>query len=450
MKKILLLLLLCAGLIAKAQVYNNEWINYSQTYYKFKVGTTGLYRISQSTLNSIGIANTPAENFQLWRNGQEIPLYTSVSTGPLGGSDYIEFWGEMNNGKPDKPLYIDPDYQLNDHWSLQTDTAFYFLTVNSSVANKRLVNTTNDIAGNTLSPEPYFMYTLGNYFKNRINVGNAAIVQTSYVYSSAYDKGEGWGTGDIGTGAALTISHNNLHVYGSGPQPTFNINATGNALNARSFRVNINGTQVAQQTMDYFEYTKSQAPFPLSLISTGNASISIINDCVVSGDRMVVAQYEMNYPRQFDFDNLKNFAFELPANANGNYLEITNFNYGSVAPVLYDLTNGKAYVADISVPSLVRIALQPSITNRKLVLVSEDNSNLNTIVSFQTRNFVNYGLAANQGDYLIISNQVLYNGSNGSTPVDDYKAYRSSPAGGGYNAKVYDIDQLIDQFAFGI
>ena len=28
--------------------------------------------------------------------------------------------------------------------------------------------------------------------------------------------------------------------------------------------------------------------------------------------------------------------------------------------------------------------------------------------------------------------------------------YRSSPAGGGYNAKVYDIDQLIDQFAFGI
>ncbi len=251
MKKILLPLLVCFGFIAKAQVYNNEWINYSQTYYKFKIGAAGLYRISQSTLNSIGIGNTPAENFQLWRNGQKIPLYTSVPAGPLGGSDYIEFWGEMNDGKADKQLYTDPDYQLNDHWSLQTDTASYFLTINSSGANKRLVNTTNDIAGNTLSPEPYLMYTLGNYFKNRLNVGNAAIVQTSYVYSSAYDKGEGWTSGDIGATGALNFSYTNLHVYSSGPQPTFSINAAGNAVNARSFRVNINGTLVAQQTMDY-------------------------------------------------------------------------------------------------------------------------------------------------------------------------------------------------------
>ncbi len=450
MKRILLSLLICTGLISKAQVYNNEWIDYSQTYYKFKISGTGLYRISQVTLNSIGIGNAPAENFQLWRNGQEIPLYTSVPTGPLSSSDYIEFWGEMNDGKPDKQLYSDPDYQLNDHWSLQTDTAFYFLTVNSSAANKRLANTTNDIAGNTLSPEPYFMFTLGNYFRSRINAGNAATVQTSYVYSSAYDKGEGWTSGDIGTGAALTFSHTNLHVYNSGPQPIFSINAAGNANNARSFRANINGTQVAQQTMDYYEYSKSQNPFSLALISTGNASVSIINNCPIGGDRMVVGQYEINYPRQFDFDNAKNFAFELPANASGNYLEITNFNYGSVAPVLYDVTNGKRYVADISDPSLIKIALQPSITNRKLVLVSEDNSNFNTVASVQTRNFINYGLAANQGNYLIISNQVLFNGSNGTNPVDDYKIYRSSTAGGNYNAKVYDIDQLIDQFAFGI
>jgi hypothetical protein len=59
-------------------------------------------------------------------------------------------------------------------------------------------------------------------------------------------------------------------------------------------------------------------------------------------------------------------------------------------------------------------------------------------------------MADKQGDYLIISNPVLYNGSNGSSPVEEYRVYRSSLAGGGYNAKIYDIDQLIDQFAFGI
>lgn len=450
MKRILLCLLMCAGLIAKAQVYNNEWIDYSKTYYKFRVGTTGLYRISQATLNSVGLGSVPAENFQLWKNGQEIPLYTSVASGPLGGTDYLEFWGEMNDGKADRQLYIDPDYQLNDHWSLQTDTAFYFLTNNPSGANKRLVNTLNNIAGNTLSPEPYFMYKLGNYLKIKINTGNAATVQTSLVYSSAYDKGEGWTSADIGTGGSLSVTHSNLHVYVSGPDPTFGINATGNAVNARTFRVLINNSQVVQQSMDYYDYVKYQTSFPLSLITSSSAVVKVINDCPNSGDRMDVAQYELNYPRQFNFDNLKNFAFELPANINGNYVEITNFNYGPTAPVLYDITNGKRYIADVSAPPLIKIALEPSAVDRKLVLVSEDNSNINSISSLLTRNFINYGLSANQGDYLIISNQVLFNGSNGSNPVDDYKVYRSSPAGGGYNAKVFDIDQLVDQFAFGI
>ena len=107
-------------------------------------------------------------------------------------------------------------------------------------------------------------------------------------------------------------------------------------------------------------------------------------------------------------------------------------------------------MADISFPTLIKIALEPSSLDRKLVLISEDNSNVNFIHTLETRNFVNYGFADKQGDYLIISNQVLYNGSNGGNPVDEYRAYRSSPAGGGYNAKIYDIDELIDQFAFGI
>ena len=450
MKRILLSLLVCSCVLAEAQVYNNGWIDYNKTYYKFTVGSTGLYRISQATLNSIGLGSAAAESFQLWRVGQEIPLYTSVPTGPLGAGDYIEFWGEMNDGKADKPLYIDPDYQLNDHWSLQTDTATYFLTVNPAGPNKRFVNTINNIAGNTLSPEPYFMYTLGNYLKNRINIGNAAIVQTSYVYSSAYDKAEGWTSADIANGGTYSATHNNLHVYASGPSPTISVNTAGNAVNQRSLRVTVNGTQVEQQTMNYYDYVKYQTSFPLSTITPGSATVNVINDCPTSGDRMVVAQYELTYPRQFDFDNLSNFAFVLPANTNGNYIEIINFNYGAAAPVLYDLTNGARYVADISNPALIKIALQPSAVDRKLVLVSQDISNINSIGSLQTRNFIDYGLSANQGDYLIITNQVMYNGSNGSTPINDYQAYRNSPAGGGYNTKVYDIDQLVDQFGFGI
>src|SRR5438105_3526535 len=129
MRKILfgLLVLLCMS--AKAQVYNNEWIDYTKTYYKFRVGKDGVCRIPGSALTSAGI-NGSAQDFQLWRNGVQVPIYTSVATGTLSASDFIEFWGQMNDGKPDKELYRDPSYQSNDRWSLISDSSAYFLTVN--------------------------------------------------------------------------------------------------------------------------------------------------------------------------------------------------------------------------------------------------------------------------------------------------------------------------------
>ena len=123
MKKFLLGLLLTCSLFAQAQVYNNEWIDYSKTYFKFKVGRTGPHRIAQSVLSSAGLVATPAEYFQLWRNGKQIPIYTSVVSGVFSSTDYIEFYGEMNDGKPDRELYRKPEWQLNNKWSLETDTA---------------------------------------------------------------------------------------------------------------------------------------------------------------------------------------------------------------------------------------------------------------------------------------------------------------------------------------
>jgi hypothetical protein len=114
-----------------------------------------------------------------------------------------------------------------------------------------------------------------------------------------------------------------------------------------------------------------------------------------------------------------------------------------LAPVLYDLTNGKRYAADIS-GGLLRFVLPQSFAERKLVLVNEDNPN--NVGSLGTRNFINYS-STNQGDYLIISNKRLINGGNA---INDYVVYRSTAAGGSFNPKIYDVDELLDQFAYGI
>ena len=146
------LLLLTMGL--SAQSYNNEWIDYSKTYYKFKVGSNGLYRIPQSVLANAGLGGVQAQQFQLYRNGQEVPIYTSVASGVLGSNDYIEFWGRMNDGDPDQPLYRSPAYQHTKKWSLETDTAVYFLTVNGTGTPFHFTNTLNDVSGTSLTVEP--------------------------------------------------------------------------------------------------------------------------------------------------------------------------------------------------------------------------------------------------------------------------------------------------------
>jgi hypothetical protein len=446
MKKILLFILILSCAVAKAQ-YNNEWIDYNKTYYKFSVAQNSLNRITQAALQTAGLQNTPAEQFQLWRNGVQVPLYTSVTSGALGGSGYIEFWGEMNDGKPDINLYANINNQLSDKWSLETDTASYFLTVNGATSNTRLVDQVNNVAGNSLPAEPYFMYTAGQYFKNKINAGYAQIV-TEYIYSSVYDKGEGYTSDDIYPSSPLNDVLPDLYPYAGGPNGTFFIAACGNAVNNRTFNAKVNGTKLVDVAMDVFSDQRQLVSMPVSLLSSGSANVQVTNVSTNPNDRMVVAKYELTYPRQFNFGSASNFAFELPATAIGNYLRIT-FSYGSTAPVLYDLTNLKRYTGVIDEAGIAKFALLPSAQKRKLVLMSQEAGNIVYPVSFTTRNFVDYALQANQATYIIISNPLLYNGANGN-PVEAYRQYRSSAAGGSYTSKVYDIDQLTDQFAYGI
>jgi hypothetical protein len=453
MKKLLLLLLLFVGLLAQSQTFNNEWINYSRPYYKFKIANTGLYRITQSALAGIGIGSTPAEQFQLWRNGKQIPLYTTVPTGALGAADYIEFWGERNDGKPDNVLYREPDYQINDSWSLHTDTASFFLTVNPAGGNFRYTTMANNIPSG-LTPEPYFMHTQGVYYKEDVHKGLSEYI-SEYTYSSAYDKAEGIASWEIaGQGGVQQEVFNNLFPYTdpSAPQASMRVNATGSNVYTRQFEVKLNNTQVALENMNFYDYRKLDFTVPNALLSSGTATIDIRNLCVDINGRMRLAKTELIYPRLFNFGGADRFLFELPPSTNpgGNYLEISGFNFNGVPPVLYDLANQERYVADITGGTIVKIELPASTVTRKLLLISQHTSVPQLVSNFEQRNFIDYGATANQGNFLIISHPTLLTTTGGTNPVEDYRAYRSSAVGGGHNAKVYMIDQLVDQFAFGI
>lgn len=450
MKKLLIIFFLFYSTIAVAQSFNNEWIDYSKTYYKFKIGASGLYRIPQSALASVNLDNAEVSSFQLWRNGQEVAIYTSNQSGTLAAGGYIEFWGETNEGKADQALYRNPLDHINNTKSLFTDTAAYFLTINPSGNNKRLAPASGTPQPGAV-PEPYCMHTAGIYPNESIHLGPYGGAVSEAAISASFEGGEGWTSNEISENQTRSLSLSNLFPFtGTGaPQMQLNMNVVGNSPNSRTVSAKLNNTEVWNTSLSGFNYLKLVNSLPVSALTGSTENITVTNTSSVPNNRIKVATFEITYPRIFNFGGASNFRFKLPGSGSARYMEIAGFSAPSGA-ILYDLGGGRRYEVDVSNAALLKVYTAGTVADADLILISTAAANIRTVNNFETRNFVNYGAAGNQGDYLMITHTAILNGTNGSQPVEAYRAYRSSAAGGGYNAKIYLIDQLTDQFAYGI
>ncbi|QEC40230.1 C25 family cysteine peptidase [Pseudobacter ginsenosidimutans] len=448
MRKFFTLLLVLVGFNLAAQPYNNEWIKYGQPYYKFRIGKTGLFRIPQAVLAAAGMENVPVENLEIWRNGVQVPFTPSAAGGALPPGGYIDFYGEKMDGKQDKAFYRNPVYQHTDKVSLLGDSATYFITAGAGPNPNRVVQGTNNAPSSSLTPEPYLMYKSGTYYTQKWNPGYASVLP-EYVYLSSYDQGEFRSSLDISPSTARAINIGPLFPYiGGGPQATFSYGAAGNAQNARSVRALVNGSVVDEAVMDYFNDTKRTVNISTSLLTPATFAVRWENGSQVSTDRYVVSYFEIDYPRLFNFNNQAFFEFIWPAKGSPSLLEISNFKSGGQTPVLIDITNKIRYTAHIQ-DGKFRFEVPASATDIRYVMATVNQADYSLISSLQRRDFVNYTTAVPDANYLIISNSILFSGSNGNNPVEDYKQYRESAAGGGFKAVVAEIEQLVDQFGFG-
>ena len=434
--------------MVQAQSFQNGWIKYGLTYYKFKIAQDGLYKIDQPTLARLGLAQTPVTQFSLWRNGVEVPLYTTSQSGTLSAEGYLEFWGEANDGSTDQSLYNSPEHQLNERWSLFTDSASYFLTADPSSVHPRLQPFANVIPVGA-TPLSYFIHTQDFSFRERINEGAAAVVG-SYIYSSAFDPGEGWSSNDLYAGQTRLLDFVSLFpiLTGNLPVPTLKLNLAGNAPNNRTITVKANNLELRSQLLQQFSVARWEMDVPLNELATGEVRVAVSPQQSVSSDRIVIASATLQYARQFNFGGQTRFQFSLPATSSGQYLEIEGVQHGGVAPLLLDITNGQRYETLLTSQGKVAVYLQSASQIRKLVLVRA--STASAISTMVPRNFVDYSQPARQGDYLIVSHTALERTATGLPVLEQYRDFRASVAGGSYKSQLYFIDQLEDQFAYGI
>lgn len=433
-KSLTLLLVILFALNTHAQMangtdtlYGDEWLNYNQTYLKIKIAADGVYRISAATLNTSGLplSNSTASGFKLYRLGTEIPVFINEDS----QTGFIEFYGQKNRTELDAYLYQrGTTDMLNPEYSNVTDSAAYYLTWSSTPSVKRVKIQANDLA-NAPAKEAWYWHTSEQIF------ADAAITPQDFngVKLPEMESGEGFGTNYTGN-FSQTLT------------PQFRVDNQAATLKIRWVtdlgnhfsEVKLNNKVVEKDTSGSYilqnkEYTIAAvdvaASMPLSIAGSYDAT-----------DNRSISMLSLKYARLFNFNNDNYFEFKIEPSTSAKYLEIDNFNT-STAPILYDVTNGWRMTTTFE-NGKVKAVLPPSVLERKLVLLSV--SAVKNIASITKPIFED--LKTDGGDYILISNP-----SFTSTPeTKEYAQYRTSLAGGSFKTKIIDIQQLYEQFGYGV
>lgn len=436
--------------------YGNEWIDYNKTYWKFKVGSEGIFRISKANLDAAGVPVAATGNdFVLYRDGKEVSLYTS-SNGTFGSGDYIEFYGRANDGAADKELYLSADKIANEFNSLFNDTAAYFLSIDNSIAHKRYTAITTPIPGTPPAAAAYCWGTVQNNTKGSFAPGktnalpNFSTTTIQELYSSQFDQGEGYVLGFIGSINPLNISIAAPNLV------TGTMNArlrTASIAIARDsshkLKLYLNGNLKADVVYGVSDIKRFDLTFPSTELSSAN-TLNFTHSNTGVSDIFGLSFWRLDYPRDWNFSGLNYYTFSVNASGVSQYIEISNFNHGGTAPRLYDLTNNKWYSGDISVSGKTLFYIDPSLSEQEMVLYAATSPKISSPVFAQQRTFTNYNLNSNQGDYIILTHKNLMKPLGGKDYIQEYKNYRSSAAGGAHTVSVADVDELYDQFAYGI
>lgn len=450
LKTSICLLLLSVGLLA--QNYNNEWINQEQDYYKITLNKQGLYRITYSALIQTEFP-LEGDGFMLWHKGQEIPIYVS-STGTLDENDFIEFYGEANDGSIDAALFEQTGWQLSTDKSLYTDTSAYYLTWSNTVlTTQRYININNDLSSPPAA-ESYFWHTTLRTLNNQHNDGNNAIFDD--VPNPDFAPCEGFVGTTIATGATVNYNLNSLSIYTDDTALTASLqtkivgqSADPDLALDHIVEVSVNDNTLENISYDGFDCVTESYNLPLNYLIEPQSTISVTSvDDAGSINQNAVAYLELEYPHNFNFNNVPQFYFEL-ANDTEKYLEISNFEGGNTA-ILLDMTNQLRMEVDFNaIDGNYRVYLpEPtntsSSTRRIFISSTLTPFVLTNISSVTATNFTDYSNLNNQAGFVIISPKIL------ADAAVQYAEYRSSFAGGNYRVRIAFIEDLYDQYSYGI
>lgn len=437
-------------------VYGNEWINYQQTYFKIPIAQKGMYRISTAELRQAGlpVGTVNPTSVQLFFRGEEQAIFIQgEADGKWDEADFLEFYGESNDGTQDSLLYIPHSAQPHKIYNLYSDTTAYFISWRLDGQPGKRMATYQETNTSNLTPEPYhredlLISNIAGYNYTGMSEGLMYPLGTSQgAQHSFYDFGEGWTGPEVNKNAVISKRIQLENPVRTGPNPQLELHLMGRDHRMHFVEIKAGSNLIANRLIDTVRFSHQNAllvqreiTFSDVSLDSNRISISTVSRGITpqqAEDVYSITYYRLRYPQRFDLLNKAQKYFYLNPTASGkSYLEIPN---AANDTRLFDITDKK---------NIIRIGATVESTALKAVVRGTNTSKtlfatrtVLAVLSIQRVGFRNIDAA--KANYLIITHGNLANAAK------QFGGYRNSTAGGRYDTLTVETELLVNQFNYG-
>jgi hypothetical protein len=393
-----------------------------------KIGVTedGMYRLTPSDLtdNGFDLTGIDPSLIQIANQGQEIPIYMQENgNGNFDDSDFILFYGTA----------------ITD---IYTTKNMYWLTA-GDVPGLRM---------DTRSVPP----------------GTAAVPSQFPISLHAEQDTFYWQTMPDGSGQdhwfwddRISPNSADLPAYRDYPFTVNNIDPVGTTQTLRvrlkgftsvttvnpdhKTEVSLNGTVIGSAEWDSFSVFDLLLDYNTNLLNEGNNTLRVIAlDAGASVDQYLVNFFEIDYRDTYVAEN-NLLTFGVPA-AGMHRFQVSNFDSQDV--LVFDITNPSdvSNLVDVDVQFVsgkyqAELEEAATLDTRYLALTQARFKQPASLVLDQPSSWKS---TSNAADYIIITHSDFY---SSTLPLADY---RSSAVGGGYRVTTVKVEDLYDEFNYGV
>ncbi|NLR93217.1 putative type IX secretion system sortase PorU2 [Flammeovirga agarivorans] len=441
-----------------------EKIN-STSFYRMEVRERGIYRITSSDLQTAGypVNSTSASVVRMYRRGEEIAIRVVATSNDR--IDYLEFYGERNDGETDQDLFRNENDFINPYEPVYSRTAVYFLSAGAVISETtpplRMTPVNVDPTGaenivNHWYTETYRGEPVGGSAEDTDNFGGLrrsfsrgeATDGNRNKFSSTFRGPRSWTAYNEGqTRGQMSYQLNTTDLASTFSNATLSVRIINFAYrNANlSIRVGVDNTSATEKESQSITRYEAGDELNMNLTSSdfnsSNGSTSLVfvdsnNGTGTNQDQVAAAYINLTYPqvhanidptndRKFTLDPNKKFRLSIGQNNEGRFFDVTDIE--NPISLSTSVVSGRTEAIVDSSPSSIDIYYSAQF---------KSPSNLQ-IANFEfTNNTLNY-------NYLIVTHSDLMSGAT------SYSNYRKSNAGGSNSVYLADINKLFNTFSWG-